>query len=70
MTKKSWVAGVVVSVCGGFLAMGTVVYAQNASEEAGIGSFQIEEATIDDMHRAIQDGRTEPPRSDRRHHQR
>ena len=58
MTKKSWIAGVVASVCVGFLPVVTVVYAQNASEEAGIGSFQIEEATIDDMHRAIQDGRT------------
>ena len=58
MSKRFLSAVMVAGVCAEFVPALTVVHAQNAPREAGAASFQVEEATIGDLHRAIQDGRT------------
>ena len=59
VTKPKWDkqfvnAVVLASVCAGFGPTLALVHAQNTPGAPGAGSFQVEEATIDDLHRAIQ----------------
>ena len=58
VSKQFTSAAVVAGVCAWFGPALALVHAQNTPGAPGAGSFQVEEATIDDLHRAIQDGRT------------
>lgn len=62
--RRRFVGAVVVAgVCGGFVPALALVHAQNAprgdaASPTQAGGFRVEEATIGELHRAIQDGRT------------
>ncbi len=63
VVKRFVVAVVVAGIGAGFAPALVLAGAQTAPREgtargAGAAGFQVEEATIDDLHRAIQDGRT------------